>query len=261
MRVLFVGATGVVGRKVTPLLNKEFDMCLAAHEPGEIEGLPVHGVDIRDFEATLALVQEAGVEAVVNCAIADYRSQPISGTPELKHRYNESTIEVNVRGSYHLYEAAARCGVSKFVFVSSLTAIMGMPEYESITGQEPPRPSNFYACTKLFGEQLGMIYAKGGTMSVTCLRLGQPYPIDRPKDANWLTNAATRPRMVHMEDIAQAMARALRETQPFTVYPIVSKSDGMWIEDQAMEALGYVPHYVFTAEGLLRREEGETSGS
>lgn len=255
MRVLFVGATGIVGRNVTPILAQDFDMRLAAHESGEIAGLPVKAVDIRDFEGTLALVKESGAEAVVNCAIADYRSKPTSGTPELAHQYNQSTIEVNVRGAYHLYEAAARHGVSKFVFISSLTTVMERPEYETLKGQEMPRPLNFYACTKLFGEQLGMTYSATENMSVTCLRLGQPHLTNPDRVARWLANPATRSRMVHMEDIALAVRQALREQRPYTVYPVVSQCDPVWVQDSAMKELGYNPRYLFSAEGVRLRDE------
>src|SRR5688500_479381 len=142
MRVLFVGASGVIGRQVVPLLMPHFQLELAALEAGEMAGHPVRAVDICDFESTQELVRECRVDAVVNCAVADYREHQFNRSPEVVHRYRESTIDVNVRGAYHLYEAAARAGVAKFVFISSLTVISGSPHYERISGGEAPRPSN-----------------------------------------------------------------------------------------------------------------------
>jgi uronate dehydrogenase len=256
-RVLWVGATGLVGSEVVPLLKEKFPLVLAARESGEIAGLSVKGVDITDYDSTLAMLQAAECDAVVNCAIADYTARR-RGSPEAARAYNESAIEVNVRGAYHLYEAAARCGVKKYVFVSSMTAILGV-EHERVRGDEPPAPHSPYACTKLFGEQLGFCYADKFGMSVTCLRLGQPFPMLDVQRRKQLTDPKQRAIHLHMEDIAQAVELALRETAPHTVYPIVSGGDEPWVEAEATAALGYVPRYLFTTHGPILRENPSTT--
>ena len=68
-RVLFVGASGVIGRRIVPALADRFSLVLAAREAGAVGGLPVAACDITDWEQTLALVQAANADAVVNCAI------------------------------------------------------------------------------------------------------------------------------------------------------------------------------------------------
>lgn len=254
MNVLWVGATGLVGSEVIPLLADKYHFTLAAREGGRVAGLPVREVDITNYESTLAAMQAAGCDAVVNCAIAQ-------GTGSMKHsaedrrRYNESSIDVNVRGAYYLYEAAARCGVKKFVFISSMTAIMGA-EHERVRGDEPPTPNSTYACTKLFGEQLGFSYAQKFGMSVTCLRLGQPYPLANLGRRKRLEERAARIIHVHMQDIAQAVELALAETALHTVYPIVSGSEAEpWVDLEAAAGLGYFPRYQFTAEGPVLRQD------
>lgn len=254
MRVLFVGATGAVGQRVVPLLAPDFDLVLAARYADEVAGLPVQGVDIRDFEATAALLQASGADAVVNCAIADYRMTRERWDTAARHAYHESTIEVNVRGAYHLYEAAARAGISKFVFISSMTVVTGNPRYESLAGDEPPRPRNVYACTKLFGEQVGAVYAAEHGMSVTCLRLGQPFPLGYEQEEAWMADVTARSIFVHVEDIAAATAGALRETESFSAYSVVSASDAPWLEDVTIPALDYSPRYRFTPYGASLRE-------
>jgi uronate dehydrogenase len=256
-RVLFVGATGVIGRRIVPALADRFSLVLAAREAGAVGGLPVAACDITDWEQTLALVQAANADAVVNCAIeSPYRpdgSYFDLSDPNERLAYNESAIEVNVRGAYHLYEAVARAGVARFVFVSSMTVVLGKPPYPTIEPDAPPRPREFYACTKLFGEQLGQTYAAEYPMTVMCLRLGQPYPIDHPDEQEWLQDRRGRGLFVAVEDIAQAVAGALTSANApgFVAVPVVSDSDSGWIDvSPATRAIGYAPRWRFSAGGM-----------
>ena len=254
MRVLFLGATGGVGQRVVPLLSANFDLTLAALEPGQIGASKVLPVDIRDYDATLALLRSAKVDAVVNCAVADYRTFRNLKDPVVAHAYHTSTLEVNAAGAYHLYEAAARAGVRKFVFISSMTVICGDPLYDQPAGDEPGRPANVYACTKLFGEHLGEVYAKKYGMSVTCLRLGQPYPLKTSHDTRWLANDWARGMMVHMVDVASAIECALHHTTPYSVHAIVSASDTPWLQRAEVPELGYSPRFRF-ADSVLQALE------
>jgi len=160
-----------------------------------------------------------------------------------------------VRGAYHLYEAAVRAGVKKFVFISSLTIVLGRPEYERIGADSPPRPNSFYAASKLFGENLGYVYATQHGIPVLCLRLGQPYPIQHPEEAEYLATPRIRGLLVALEDIARAVECALRAPQPnFGVYSIVSDSDTNWIDFAPAAEIGYAPQYYFTPDGCAPRE-------
>jgi nucleoside-diphosphate-sugar epimerase len=249
MKVLFIGATGIIGRVIVPLLQPHFDLHLAALEPGEVSGFPVQAVDIRDFEATAQLVANSAPDAVVNCAIADYKEHQISPDPEVTHRYHESTIEVNVRGAYHLYEAAARAHVPKFVFISTMFVTAGPSCYEPSVGIDTPRPMNFYACTKHFGEQAGADIARPRKMSVTYLRLGHPYPLHDGLEEQRLLQERFRATVVHMEDIAAGVKCALENTETFGTLPVVSRSDASDPDPLSTSVLGYSARHHFTASG------------
>ena len=147
MRVVFVGATGTIGRQAVPMLKGEFDLTLVAQERGEFAGLPVLEADITRFEPLLQVLAPLleGADAVVNCATADYRSHDASDRDSL-HGYYERCLEVNARGSYHLLEAAARASVHKVVQISSMTAVLGEPAYQFIERAAPPRPRELSAC-------------------------------------------------------------------------------------------------------------------
>lgn len=254
MKVLFIGATGNVGSRVVPYLRGEFEVVGAALGGGESGGEPVAPLNIADFENTLSVVAEHQPDAIVNCAIADYRKRNREIDPDVMHEYHESTIEVNVRGAYHVYEAAFRLGVPKVVFVSSLTAVTGQPRYDSLSGDDPPRPADLYACTKLFGEQLGHVYVYRHGLSVTCLRLGQPCPMRPKSEAMWFRDPLAQGKMVHFDDIGLSIRGALRQTEGFHTYSIVSDSDHPWVIPTAIPDLDYEPSHHFTAEGIRPRK-------
>ncbi len=253
-RVLFIGATGVVGSQVVPLLAREFELSPAAFGGGRVEQLEVAHCDITDFEATQALLRSAPFEAVVNCAVADHRGARFDD-PEARRTYFERCLDINARGAYYVFEAAARAGVPACVFVSSLTAVMGEPRYSHVPADAPPRPRDLYSCTKLFGEQLGATYAHRAhdPLRVLCLRLGQPYPAFVESDENWNQNAFSRSMMVHHEDIAAAITRALHSSRRYGVYPILSRSDGAWIDQSRCQEIDYAPQWTFSADGSLTR--------
>jgi nucleoside-diphosphate-sugar epimerase len=261
MNVLFVGATGTVGRQVVPILNHEFKLTLAALGGGKISSLSVVDVDITNWEAVEELVHkgtEDGLpfDAVVNCAIADYRARAHDKTnPKLMHAYHEQCIEVNAKGAYHLYEAAARAGVPQVVYISSLTAFFGPPRYAYIDENTPDRPRDVYAACKVFGEHVGRYYAhrseeEGARLKVVCLRLGQPYRSFTFSDDSWQDSLSRRSVATDARDIAQAIQCALEVEVQFGVYPIVSEADSTYIDPQLYAELGYKPCWKFTAAGL-----------
>jgi uronate dehydrogenase len=213
--------------------------------------LPVLHCDLTDFESTLDVLSRDRFDAVVNCAIADYRGINWDD-PESVRGYYERCIEINARGSYHLLEAASRTQVGRCVYISSLTAVMGRPLYDFVSRDAAPRPRDLYSVSKLFGEQLGETYAhrESNALRVLCLRLGQPYPSFTDSDEKWNENEFSRAIMVHSDDIAQAIAGALRADVSYGVYPIISRSDSTWIDTSRSEEIGYVPRWNFTAQGI-----------
>lgn len=267
-RVLFVGASGHVGARVVPLLAEKFDLELTGLQPGEIAGKPVQPLDITDWEATEKMVREAkerGATALVNCAIQSWKAAPKRSAQMSKQEaarlYGEAMIEVNVRGAYHIYESAARAGLEKVVYISSMTIALGKPTLKSISGLEAPRPRDFYACTKLFGENTGHYYAHHRKLQVLCLRLGQPYPIEIPKEDGWKDDVKWRGLMVHIEDVAQSIECALRAKTPcFGSYSILSDSDveSRFASTAPAREIGYLPRRRFTQNGVFDAKENQT---
>jgi nucleoside-diphosphate-sugar epimerase len=259
MKVLFIGATGVIGRQVVPILKEQFELTLVARGGGEIAGLPANDLDITDFEATEALVKAGDAngepfDAIVNCAIAPYKNKDLK-IREVRHAYAEDCIEVNARGAYHIYEAAARAEVPKVVYIASMTAVLGHPFPDFIDESTRDHPANIYASAKLFGEHVGRYYAyrhenEGANLQVICLRLGQPYRNFTRHDEKW-PERSNRGLVSHFEDIAQGIQLALELDTKYGVYPIISASDTPFVDPKLYAELGYSPRWTFTSEGIF----------
>lgn len=258
MKVLFLGATGIVGHQVVPELQAQHEVVPAALGGGEVGGSAVLDVDITNLESMEAVLAEAAAsgtpyDAIVNCAIAPHRQK--RPAEHGQHNYFEHCIDVNVRGAYHVYEAAARAAVPRVVYISSMTAVLGAPRLEFIDANTSDRPVNVYAASKVFGEHVGRYYAyrserEGYRLRVLCLRLGQPYKSFGAWDEMWPESPEMRRLAADYRDIAQAIDCALRADIEYGVYSIVSECDVTMVAPELYADLGYRPAWRFSADGL-----------
>ncbi len=276
MNVLYVGATGLVGSHVAPILKEKFDLTLTAFGESEIAGLPVASLDITDWsdiEAVFAAGNAKGepFDAVVNCAIANYRDRDWSD-PDGQRQYFEQCIEVNARGAYHVYEAAARAKISRVVYIGSMTAVLGQPRYEFIDPETRDRPNDVYAACKIFGEHVGRSYAfprktwrttpialteDEYSMSVICLRLGQPIEPEKDYNEGRWPRILTCGLALDMRDLALAIECALCADVKYGVYPIVSGCEETFIDPSLYAEINYTPRWTFTAEGAAPIQESK----
>jgi nucleoside-diphosphate-sugar epimerase len=85
----------------------------------------------------------------------------------------------NCLGTQQMLELAARWEVQSFVFLSSLPVI-GRPRSLPITEEHPPDPPTPYHASKLYGEHLTSLSARGGLPAVS-LRLTAPVGAGMPE--------------------------------------------------------------------------------
>src|SRR5262245_35739447 len=88
-------------------------------------------------------------------------------------------LEVNIGGTYTVFEAARRQAVPRVIFASSSHAV----GYTPLNGAEAPdflfpRPDSNYGVGKVAGEAIGSLYADRYGMDVICIRIGVCF--DRP---------------------------------------------------------------------------------
>ena len=158
-------------------------------------------------------------------------------------------------------EAARQAGVKRVVYFSSMTVMLGIPEYERFERDALRRPNGLYACTKLFGEYLGEIYAKRSGLSVICLRLGQPVGLPGYEhDSALVLELAEHGLLTDMVDVAEGIRCAL--TAPgvsFKLVSLASASSNGRVDLSAAAEIGYRPSKRFTPQGMIDNPPQEIS--
>lgn len=159
MRVLVTGAAGEFGRDLVPWLARKHDVLATDIVPADPPCEFVQA-DLRDPEAVEALVQ--GVDAVIHLAVLLPAPHPTA-----------AFVDVNVKASTLLLEAAAEAKLGRFVYISTVWATgHGTEEgYLPVDEDAPLRPQEMYGLTKLQGELSAEFYARMHGMSTLVLRM------------------------------------------------------------------------------------------
>ena len=246
-KVLVTGAAGNFASRIIDGLSNDFDLVLTDVPEIATAHAGMIPVDLLDYDAVQRVM--AGIDMIVHLAVASfYRFESGAG-----QSYDDEQMRVNLIGTQHVFAAASRTGIHRFVYASSMAIDMGTLAPWPIDRDNPPRPANLYSCTKLFGEHLGEMYARQSGMSVVCLRFGQPFPLLRGPDPGPLALPRTRGLLVAFADIEQAVRCAL--TWPgigYKVARIVSASTPAKIDLTAAAEIGYQPCRRFTETGEER---------
>lgn len=162
--VVVTGGSGRVGEYVLRELTAQYDVCNADLVSGKLDVRHVQ-MDVLDLDSVRRAV--AGADAVVHLAAIDFDWKAL---PE---RY----INVNVRGTWHVLQAAAEAGVKKTVLCSSVSAC-GLsemranwrPQYLQVDEAHECRPVQAYSVGKRLVEEMGLSFVNGTSMDVICLR-------------------------------------------------------------------------------------------
>lgn len=117
MRILIAGATGVIGRRLVPLLLAEGHTVIGTTRTPEkaavLRGMGAESVvvDALNRDAVLATVVEAKPEVIVHQLTA------IAGSPNLRHfdEYFAATNRLRIEGTDNLLRAAEAADVRRFV--------------------------------------------------------------------------------------------------------------------------------------------------
>jgi uronate dehydrogenase len=246
MLVLVTGAAGEVGRGVIPFLEKDFDLRLFDLHPPPSDSRWIRG-DVLD-RGTLAAAMD-GVDAILHLAVAAGHSGTFEDDP-----FNDCRFDVNVKGTYHVFEAAQRMKVRRVVHVSSVMATWGHALARAqkgrgrrVPGDVPPFPVGTYALTKALGEQIAR-YHFSGAMQVITLRIAAPLDLNDPA----IKTRPIRPQQVPFPDLAQAFALALSaRLKKYEIVTIVGNStQRAWGLGRAKKVLGYKPRCDSDSLGL-----------
>jgi nucleoside-diphosphate-sugar epimerase len=180
MRVLVTGATGFFGPEIVAVLQESgHDVMAASRQAGAAAGTLAMDITSPD-SCTRAFGAAGSVDVVVHAAAFAHVK---------RNRKTQALCRlVNIQGTANVVDAAVSCGVSHFVFISS---IMVYGDYDlPLRAEETAacRPQSIYGEAKLEGERICQGRADFETVHV--LRMATMYSPD------WLFNVRKRVRPV-----------------------------------------------------------------
>ncbi|MGE0803252.1 MAG: NAD-dependent epimerase/dehydratase family protein [Lautropia sp.] len=220
--VLLTGAAGRLGSVLRrslagrfPLLRVSDVRPLGDPRPGEETVI----CDLRQPAAVASLV--AGIDAIVH----------LGGIP------NEQPwpliADVNILGSYTLWEAARQAGVERIVFASSNHAVGFHRRSRRLDHDSPTRPDSRYGLSKVFGEGVARLYADKHGVRGFCMRIGSctAQPEDARALATWLSHG----------DLDRLVMTGLNADYRFAIVYGISANTRAWWDNRLALRLGYAP--------------------
>ena len=223
--ILITGAAGGVGGILRPRLTRPGRtlrlLDLAEITPGAGEEV-IEG-SVTDPDIMLEACQ--GVDAVIHLG-------GISGEAPW-----ERILDVNINGTYTLFEAARRAGVPRVVFASSNHAVgFYSPDDFPIQEDVTTLPDTYYGVSKVAGEALGALYAKRYGMDVISIRILSCFPEPRALRSlsTWLSP----------DDAGRLFEACLAVDKPGyrVVYGVSENTRGGWVSLAGARELGYESH-------------------
>jgi uronate dehydrogenase len=221
--VLLTGASGALGRQIARALGTAGVRLrltdIAAFPDPLPPGASFAAADLNDGVTLLRLAEGCGTILHFGGISVD--------------RPFEEVLGPNIRGLYHVYEAARR-EEARVVFASSNHSIGFHERREKLDADCSHLPDSFYGLSKAYGELMGRLYwHKHGVESVF-VRIGSsfPEPVDARMLATWLSYA----------DICRLMERcvATETTGCIVIWGASNNARTFWGKDDRA-VLGWEP--------------------
>lgn len=148
----------------------------------------------------------------------------------------ERIHEVNIGGTYTVFEAARRTGVPRVVFASSNHTVgFHTPDKYPLPETVTPLPDTYYGVSKVAGEALGALYAHRYGLDVICVRIMSCFP--EPSNPRMLST------WLSPDDAGRLFEACLAFEDPGyrVVYGVSANTRGGWVSLEAARELGYEP--------------------
>lgn len=231
-RVLITGAAGNIGAKVCRHLEQLrcYELVRLDVEPGGDPGIVRADLATAD-PGWIGLL--AGVDTVIHLA-AWVRAYGGWG----------DMIGPNVDALLNVYLAAARHGVCRVIFASSVWSLYGYRfTKDRLDGALAPEPTNAYGATKVFGERVGKCFFEQHGIETVAFRIGA---CGRGESRAW--HGMTRGDWeqacwVSDRDLCQAIEKAIEAPSVgFAILNLTSAVEGSrWSLEETRRVLGYEP--------------------
>ncbi|GED70909.1 TDP-glucose-4,6-dehydratase [Brevibacillus reuszeri] len=221
-RVLITGAAGRIGTVLRIRLRDEFRLRLT--DIHSIQDLQTDEdfirLDLADVDGLEAAMQ--GIDTVVH----------LGGIPDESEFAH--ILQVNIAGTYNVFEAARKARVQRIIFASSIHAVGFYSRSETIDSSVMPRPDTLYGVSKAFGENLARLYFDKHCVESVCIRICSFE--ERPQDLRHLSTWLSH------DDAVQLFRRCiLAESVGFSILYGVSDNERSWFVNPDAERLGYKP--------------------
>ena len=212
MRVLVTGSSGRLGGEVAAQLEAR------GHDAVGLDRAPSRWTRLIGNVEDRGLVERAmdGAEAVVHTASLH--------APDVGRVPDWAFVAANVDGTSGLLEAAAACGVRRFVYTSTTSiyghALVPADRADWVTEDLPPKPRDVYDVTKLAAEALCERFAREANLASICLRTARFFP-----EAPEILAAHRLSRGIDVRDAAAAHVLAVENaTVDFSVFNVSARS-------------------------------------
>jgi uronate dehydrogenase len=224
--ILITGAAGRIGAMLRSRLARPgrvlrlLDVAPLADPPGPAEEAVT--ASVTDLAAMTAACAGAGAVIHLGGIPTEDAWAPI--------------LDVNINGTYTVFEAARRAGVPRVVFASSNHAVGFAPrESFPVPDGASPAPDTYYGVSKAAGEALAALYARRYGLDAICVRILSCF--DRPQNprmlATWLSP----------DDTGRLFEACLTAPAPGfrVIYGVSANTRGGWVSLDGARALGYEP--------------------
>ncbi len=174
-RILITGSAGRVGQTAVhaliarSYLIRGYDLRAT---PGIAEKDSIIGT-LTDADALSRACE--GIDTIIHMAATpDDLAYPRPKPPNDQDNFLSGLVPNNIVGLYHLLEAARKQGVKRLLLASSAQVMDTylVTDQVPVGSQQLPRPRYLYACTKVFLEAIGQVYAREHGLEILCLRIG-----------------------------------------------------------------------------------------
>jgi uronate dehydrogenase len=163
----------------------------------------------------------------------------------------EEVLGPNLRGVYHVYEAARR-ERARVVFASSNHSIGFHARSETLDADCSFRPDSFYGLSKAYGELMGRLYWDKHGVENIAIRIGSsfPEPADERMLSTWLSYG----------DLARLVARCVlaKGIACNVIWGASANSRSWWGQDDRA-LIGWAPQD--TADRFADQVAGKISGN
>jgi hypothetical protein len=229
--ILITGAAGRVGSMLRTRLAR----------PGRVLRL----LDVAPLPAADRAASDGAGEEVVSASVTDMAAMTAAcaGADAVIHLGGIPTenpwapiLDVNINGTYTVFEAARRARVPRVLFASSNHAVGFAPrESFPVADDARPEPDTYYGVSKAAGEALAALYAARYGLDAVCVRILSCF--DRPLDARMLAT------WLSPDDAGRLFEACLTAPAPGfrVIYGVSANTRGGWVSLDGARALGYQP--------------------